>query len=494
VNLSCPPGEYVHVTLPPAPYAAFFVPLARSVELSVGENFAALRGALQLALATRLEQLCAPLLTLEYALFCHARSGGLLPFDPRQAVDEDYLHQLSAGDWEELLARRPMLRRVVNLAVEQWRAAAQELSERLALDAAALRLTFGITGQPTEILLGISDMHHAGRSAAILTFSGGQRLVYKPKDSSVDWAWHRFGQWLKQHDAPWYPTEQKQLARQGYGWVDFVSTLPCDSVAQQHSFFNRLGQLQALLYLLGATDCHRENFIVHGTEPVLIDLETLLHPQPPNDPMPSALRQSVLSVEILPCRYIGAGQQEIYFPGFDQEWHQDAHLSSNSFSLRAHAEPFGSGFATMYHFLLRHQQCLSDLNNGPLAEFRACTVRYVHRPTTTYALTLRRALRHLDERLEGGMSFEVMQRFNLPGLSEQTAERLHGAEHAAMRQLDIPLFSARSDGTALHWQGGGPIEHFFTEPALEQARHRVLNWSEDDLTRQLEAIDQALSH
>ena len=37
----------------------------------------------------------------------------------------------------------------------------------------------------------------------------------------------------------------------------------------------------AILYLLGATDCHSENVIVRGTEPVLIDAETALQPPMP---------------------------------------------------------------------------------------------------------------------------------------------------------------------------------------------------------------------
>jgi len=474
------------------PFAAFFTPLAHSFAPPAGEYSVRLLDNLYLSLAQRLEQLCAPLLQLEYALFLQARSAVFFPSAQQQAVDAEYLFELSAGAWEELLARRPMVQRVVNLAVEQWRATALELFERRKWDAEALRLTFGVKGMPTAIWQGISDMHNGGRSAVVLSFADGHKLVYKPKNFSPDRAWRDFSLWLKHNGAPWYPAPHNILERDGYGWAGFVDSRPCESAAEERIFFYRLGQLQALLYLLGATDCHRDNFIVHGAEPVLIDLETLLHPQPPNDPMPSALRQSVLSVEILPCSYMGAGQQEIYFPGFDQEWNQGARRGARTFALRAHAEPFGSGFGAMYRFLLDHQLCLSDLNSGPLAVFRACTVRYVHRPTTTYALTLRRALRHLNEQREGGMSFELMHRFDLPGLSAESAQRLHSAEHAAMRQLDIPFFTARSDATALHWQGGSPIEHFFTVPALELARQRALRLSEEDLAQQLKAIHQSL--
>lgn len=476
------------------------MPLARSFALPAGEHCIALQDSLHLALARRLEQLCAPLLQLEYALFRHARSAVFFPAVRQPEVDEAYLLELSAGAWEELLTRKPMLRRVLHLAVEQWRTAALELSERLVQDADVLRLTFGVTAQPTAVWFGISDMHNGGRSAAILCFPGGRQLVYKPKDFSPDRAWRDFSFWLKDTGAPWHPSPQNVLERDGYGWADFVESRPCKSAAEQHVFFYRLGYLQALLYLLGATDCHRDNFIVHGTEPVLVDLETLLHPPPPHDPMPTALRNSVLSVEILPCRYIGAGNQEIYFPGFDGEWETGdaapvrtgASAHSSTFSLRAHSTPFADGFADMYRFLMRHKDRLSELEAGPLAAFRGCTVRYVHRPTTTYALTLRRALRHLDERHEWGMPFEQMRRYDLPGLSEDVANRLRDAEHAALEQLDIPFFTTLSDSTALHRASGGILADFFSTPALELAQQRAQRLTETDLTLQLAAIRQAL--
>jgi len=481
-------------------FATFFTSLAHSFAPPVGEYSVTLLDSFYRALAQRLEQLCAPLLQLESALFQHARNAVFFSV-ARQPADQAYLLELNAGAWEELLIRKPMLRRVLHLAVKQWRTAALELAARLAQDADVLRLTFGVTVPPATVRFGISDMHNGGRSAAIVCFPGGRKLVYKPKDFSPDQAWHDFSLWLKNAGAPWYPSQQTVLERDGYGWSDFVESRPCESATEQQVFFFRLGHLQALLYLLGATDCHRDNFIAHGAEPVLVDLETLLHPPPPNDPMPAVLRNSVLSVEILPCRYIGAGNQQIYFPGFDGEWETgDGTLvrsagssHASTFSLRTYGTSFAEGFAEMYRFLMRHKEHLSDLEAGPLATFRGCTVRYVHRPTTTYALTLRRALRHLDERHEWGMPFEQMRRYDLPGLTEDVANSLRGVEYAALEQLDIPFFTSHSDSTALHWKDGGLLADFFATPALELARQRAQRLTETDLTLQLAAIRQALA-
>ena len=37
--------------------------------------------------------------------------------------------------------------------------------------------------------------------------------------------------------------------------------------------------LLAVLHALGATDVHRENLVAAGDRPVLVDAETVMHPQ-----------------------------------------------------------------------------------------------------------------------------------------------------------------------------------------------------------------------
>ena len=474
-----------------------FTPLARNVSLPECLPRAELHEALHLTLAERLAHICLPLLDVEYALFRHQRSGGFLPVERSSALYEEFLANLGEGGWDQLLAERPVLDRLVTLTTERWRATVTELFERLARDADTLSATFGVTGAPTQVRLGISDPHNGGRTAAVLTFASGRRLLYKPKDLSVDRAWRAFAAWLEEYGAPWHPVVPAVVSRELYGWTSFVEMQPCTNVAEQSAFFTSLGSMLALLHLLGATDCHRENFVAHGVEPVLVDLETLLHPRPKHDPMPEAMRESVLAVEMLPCRYIGAGKQEIYFPGFDGEWETIASTViptvPSSLSLREHAKPFCAGFAAMYEFLQNHKKHLADLNTGPLAAFRNCAVRYIHRPTMTYALTLRRALRHLDSGARWTLPFAELQHYDPPGLRDDAGATLRAAEHTALEHLDIPFFTARSDATHLYWENGGHLADFFDEPALDRASQRANRFSLTDLTGQLELIHQALA-
>ena len=44
------------------------------------------------------------------------------------------------------------------------------------------------------------------------------------------------------------------------------------------TYFNRCGQLVAVLYLTRTNDIHHENLIASGDQPVLIDTDTLFYP------------------------------------------------------------------------------------------------------------------------------------------------------------------------------------------------------------------------
>ncbi len=153
-------------------------------------------------------------------------------------------------------------------------------------------------GKVIEIQPNLSDLHNRGRSATALTFESGLKLVYKPKDLSLDVAYNQILDWCNQHVSfkpgmgakgsqnshPQSPIPNcplpfkvlKVLNRQTYGWVEYVEQLPCEDEEAAQRFYQRSGMLLCLLYVLGGTDCHYENLIASGEHLVLVDLETLM--------------------------------------------------------------------------------------------------------------------------------------------------------------------------------------------------------------------------
>jgi lantibiotic modifying enzyme len=63
-----------------------------------------------------------------------------------------------------------------------------------------------------------------------------------------------------------------------HGWMEYVEHLPIEDELAAQRYYQRTGMVLCLLYLLQGNDCHQENLIASGEHPVLVDLETLLHP------------------------------------------------------------------------------------------------------------------------------------------------------------------------------------------------------------------------
>ncbi|MEU8962648.1 type 2 lanthipeptide synthetase LanM [Streptomyces sp. NPDC048491] len=104
------------------------------------------------------------------------------------------------------------------------------------------------------------------------------------------------------------------LARDGYGWAEFIRHRYCADEAELAAFYRNLGHWLAVLRFTGGTDMHAENMIAAGPVPVIVDAETLFDapaPFPPSgrgdavDAAAAAIRRTVLRTGLLPVRGTG---------------------------------------------------------------------------------------------------------------------------------------------------------------------------------------------
>src|SRR5262249_35687328 len=131
----------------------------------------------------------------------------------------------------------------------------------------------------SQVSPGAGDFHRGGRSVIIATFDNDWKIVYKPHLLAVDVPFCEFLTALnRMGDHPPFKTAAV-IDRGEYGWSEFVSSRPCDTLAQVRRFYQRQGGYLALLYFLEATDFHLENLIASGEDPILVDLEALFHPR-----------------------------------------------------------------------------------------------------------------------------------------------------------------------------------------------------------------------
>jgi type 2 lantibiotic biosynthesis protein LanM len=185
-----------------------------------------------------------------------------------------------------LLCDYPVLGRLALSTAEMWVETSLELLMHLCSDLPLLQEQFGVDdlGLVCEVESGAGDAHHGGRTVAIVRFSSGFALVYKPRPMHVDLHMQNVLDWINQHgDQPPFRTVGV-LARDGYGWMEFVQAKACSSEKELRCYYARLGGLIALLFALEAVDFHAENIIAAGDQPILVDLESLLHQRkpPPN--------------------------------------------------------------------------------------------------------------------------------------------------------------------------------------------------------------------
>lgn len=432
----------------------------------------------------------------------------------------------------KVLKEYPVLARHLVMHVNQWIDAGLEFASRLCVDWDEIEEFFCTgdeLGDIVELEGDAGDRHCEGRSVHIVKFSSGLQLVYKPRSQAVGVHFQELLSWLnKRGDHPPFRTLQI-LDRGTHGWVEYVEAHSCSTDEEVRRFYQRQGSYLALLYALRATDFHYENLIACGEHPILVDLESLFHPSIRDEEATQAvqlassvLRRSVLQVGLLPQRLWASEEQE---EGIDVSgmggsagqlsphrlpyWENAAtdhmHFSRKQMEIPGasnrptldemevdvlnYKEDVLSGFAEVYRLLIHYRDELIS-EDGPLVRFAGDEVRYIARPTRTYAMRLFESFHPdlLRDALDRDRFFDSLwvskdTDLNLTGVDPQLA-RLFPYERRDLHRGDIPMFTTRSNSCQLWTASGQRIPDYFDSSALTSALERVRQLDEEDLERQ----------
>ncbi len=134
-------------------------------------------------------------------------------------------------------------------------------------------------GEIEDIKVSMGDVHCNGKTVAIIHFKNA-KIVYKPRDMRLDVQFQQFLKWINSKNI----MHGIQLATikihtaDNCGWMEFVEQTDCCNQDEATRFYTKSGILLAILYCFNSMDFHFENIIAHGEDPVLVDLETLFHP------------------------------------------------------------------------------------------------------------------------------------------------------------------------------------------------------------------------
>ncbi len=453
-----------------------------------------------------------------------ARMQGLLPGETPRERFAAFVERLRDPEIAAAILREyPVLARQALLDLELFRESTLELLSHLAEDWPAIVERFFDGRDPgplTALDGGAGDRHRRGRAVRILTFSEGSRLVYKPRSLLVEAHFQELLAWVNAEGDHLGFRTLAVLDRGDHGWMEFATADPCSSREEVARFHERLGGLLAILYGLAATDCHYENLIAAGEHPVVVDLESLFHPQiqrgsrtrPQAELRSQFALHSVLRVGLLPFQIGGGediagidisgvsavgGQQTprkvIQWQGTgtdemrvvrDHALMEDGRnrpvLDGEPAQVGEYREEMTRGFETVYRLLAQRRGKLDLL----LARFADDPVRVVLRPTQIYGLLLTESF-HPDFLRDALDRDRLFDRLWLEAENQPNLARVIAAEHRDLSEGDIPSFSTFPSSRDLWTSRGERIRDFLEESSYDLVRHRLRLLGEEDLRRQL---------
>lgn len=487
----------------PLPFEALLAPFAADFQTRLAVEAADVlappaQHALTRGLLRELAHLAAPALLTEFRRFSATGLSPLARFVTAEpdALYRQFVARLTGGAWLDFLTRYPVLARWMGTRIVLWTAAHIELAQRLAADLPGLRERWGSAPPVMALEPALSDPHDGGRQVSVLTFAAGPRLVYKPRPVMLAAAFQQLLEWLTARAAPVDLRAPEVWAREGYGWLTFLTPQPCTDAAL---YYRRAGALLAVLHLLDATDAHAENLLACGDYPVLMDAETLLHPRVRRLPatLPDAeaealarLEHSVLRTGMLPgwSPAEGVGGAAVA-PA--RGW---LHINTDRMAQVTVAAPVPptshipqtadgpapavylpeivAGFEALTRFCLVHREALLS---GPLPAFRGCETRFVFRSTRVYGQLLARMAEPpaLRDGLVVGWPLEMLARAFLRAPERSAGWPLLAAERQALLQGDIPRFSVGVEAGALPVAPGVTIPDYFEAPSYAALTSRL---------------------
>jgi type 2 lantibiotic biosynthesis protein LanM len=495
--------------------------------------------ALERQLLRWLSVAAAPSLMLEFSLELRHSGSALDAWsgtEPSRAGYLDFAARLLRGGLVPFLEEYSALARVLATTATQWVEVTVELLKRTDADEGAVARMLGVEELPRieEVAPSLSDPHQGRRSVAVLTFAGGARVVYKPRDAGLEAGWNRLLLWLATQGAPPLPRRFAVLERGDYEWAEHVDSAPCEGKEREQRYFARAGALLCLVHLLRGTDCHADNLIPAGEHPILIDLETLLAPVCVEAAVgvgsaavrlaQQRLAQSVLATYLLPSWSQGYDEKEWYDGsalGADGEleriltWPSWTAINTDRMRLvrqrivyqprpRAakadgtplrvaeHEGELVAGFEAMYRFLMREREALLA-GGSPFQRLKDARVRFVIRNTGVYAAMLER-LRQPELLRDGADRSLAIEALARSGVINETADGRGGwrliweAESEAIERGDVPHFSAMAGGRGLWVDREVEVADWFEQSGHDASLDRLRGLNESDLRFQIDLI------
>jgi type 2 lantibiotic biosynthesis protein LanM len=523
---------------PPCAFEQLLAPVADAAQArlaasvparALGQLGETARSGLRNTLLHELSGLCAPTLYERFSKARNAAAHDKAAQPIGTALYDRFVADMKAVGFRTLFSDKPVLLRLIATVTRQWLDTSRELILRLDADLPAIRRDLLPPSLPPSAVAKIdgdlSDPHNFGRSVQILSFAGGWRVVYKPKDLRLDIVWADLIERLNRANPPLTLKAVRAIACDGYGWTEYITHDGCEEESGVARFFRRAGAYLALLHVFAATDMHQENIIAAGDHPVPIDLETILQPtaeeykthEPESEAFDAAMdivANSVMTVGLLPAYGRSVDNNVFAMGGMTADWgartviawndiNTDAmrpakvkepgttntnlpHIGGRHAKFADHIGDFVAGFEDYAHFLKDRIAAGAD---DLFAGFAGLPVRKVVHPTRFYYMLLQRLRNHapMDDGASWSAQADFVARLSSWDKESEPLWPLLHAERTALLSLNVPHFVTPSDGTEI-CDITGVSARTAAVPGLTRAIARAAKLDAKEITWQTEVI------
>lgn len=381
-------------------------------------------------------------------------------------------------------------------------------------------------GKIKTIVLGEGDTHNNGTTVAKLIFDTDKIVIYKPHNLTIDKKYFDFIQWINNISIGKAGNLRacKVHTIEDAGWSEYIEHKACDTEENVKDFYYKTGKLLFIVHSLNGNDMHNENVIACGDNPILVDLETLIHPEINGNQLSESaveiaykeLSESVSNTHFLPSRVVNyKNNKVIEIGGMGGKEEQEAPFKSKkiigygtdevkvvreygmlhpknnnptydgkTINSKEYVQDIISGFKDTYRWVLGHKQIYIDKIQSTFNDFK---IRILYRGTNVYAQLLFSSY-HPDLLTNYNDRYIYLHRLAINFPDDVKSDEIIKAEISNMMKGDVPYFSTNVDGTEVYNVDSENIQSDFSS-SLEKIKQKVKDMSEKKMYRQIVAIN-----
>lgn len=402
-----------------------------------------------------------PMRVLIADIHSQKEQGALFGEDSREEY-EDYQRRFLSDRWyiETLCRRYPEMKRLLCLKIEAVVRQIRQICRSAREDFPGHKLE--------TVVCGLSDAQKGGLTEARVCFDDQSVYYYKPRDLKKEkWFREFYGEFCREAGVPL--KEILILCRKEYGWQGEAKQENCIDEAGVRRYFQRMGVLLFLCYLLGISDMYGKNIVASGEYPIPVHLETLTWGTGGEKALLSALhREETVKAPFRLPVLIHAKSSEITIACRKGERRLTGSLpkyENRAADVSGYAQEVREGFARAYRFFLKRREVLLEEIKPLFLE----KTEYLMRNTQKYQLYLRASF--YPELLEDGnkrrLFLHILSMRQKAG--EPKDEKQAAAERDSLFQMELPVLYQKAD-----WESFFGRQERLCERDLEEQEEGIL--------------------